>query len=189
MKKAKLFTAWIENPIKTWWKARKYFKFPHVACKVFRDKYSAPYMCLDNVGKILNITIRDVGWKEKWYTPRHETNPVIWITFFRQFHFMVTFTIPVLDDVCHVVDRSMEYWEYLLDYLYYTKTLKPNECWQYDSRLFQMTTYSSQGDKKKPYPILIQPQLFSLNKRGQKEFNRLYDKRTTRESTDTDQGD
>lgn len=172
----KLVRLWLENPFATWRKARKMFKLPHISCKWFISKYAGPIVSLNHLGKFLDISFLDVHWKDKWDSPRHEQNPVIWFILFKRFHFCINFTIPVIDDMGKIVDRSMEYWEYLLDYLYYSKSLKVNTCWQYDSKLFKMSSYDKDGNKiSNPYPILIQPQMFSLTKTGFEEFRKLYE--------------
>lgn len=170
----------INNPFKTWWKARKYFKKPSIKCHFGLLKYSFPYANRDYIGKIIDISIHDVMWKDKYNSPRHERNPYIWICLFRLFRFEISTRINALTETGKVEDRSTFYWEYLLDYLYYSKSLKINQCWEYTSKVYHYTKYYSnredgEEDQVVPYKMVIQTPLFSLNKRGLKEFNKLYE--------------
>ena len=170
----------INNPFKTWWKARKYFKKPSIKCHFGLLKYSFPYANRDYIGKIIDISIQDVMWKDKYNSPRHERNPYVWICLFRLFRFEIGTRINALTETGKVEDRSTFYWEYLLDYLYYSKSLKINQCWEYTSKVYHYTKYYSnredgEEDQIVPYKMVIQTPLFSLNKRGLKEFNKLYE--------------
>lgn len=170
----------INNPFKTWWKARKYFKKPSIKCHFGLLKYSFPYANRDYIGKIIDISIQDVMWKDKYNSPRHERNPYVWICLFRLFRFEISTRINALTETGKVEDRSTFYWEYLLDYLYYSKSLKINQCWEYTSKVYTRIKYYSnredgEEDQIVPYKMVIQTPLFSLNKRGLKEFNKLYE--------------
>ena len=170
----------INNPFKTWWKARKYFKKPSIKCHFGLLKYSFPYANRDYIGKIIDISIQDVMWKDKYNSPRHERNPYVWICLFRLFRFEIDTRINALTETGKVEDRSTFYWEYLLDYLYYSKSLKINQCWEYSSKVYTRIKYYSnredgEEDQIVPYKMVIQTPLFSLNKNGLKEFNKLYE--------------
>lgn len=170
----------ITNPFKTWWKARKYFKRPSIKYHFGLLKYSFPYANRDYIGKIIDISIQDVMWKDKYNSPRHERNPYVWICLFRLFRFEISTRINALTETGKVEDRSTFYWEYLLDYLYYSKSLKINQCWEYSSKVYHYTKYYSnredgEEDQIVPYKMVIQTPLFSLNKNGLKEFNKLYE--------------
>ena len=173
----------IENPFKTWWKARKYFKRPSLKFHFGLLKYSFPYANRNYIGKIIDISIQDVMWKDKYNSPRHERNPYVWICLFRLFRFEISTRINTLTETGKVEDRSMFYWEYLLNYLYYSKSLKINQCWEHSSKVYYYTKYYSnredgEEDQVVPYKMVIQTPLFSLNKRGLKEFNKVYETRT-----------
>lgn len=170
----------INNPFKTWWKARKYFKKPSIKCHFGLLKYSFPYANRDYIGKIIDISIQDVMWKDKYNSPRHERNPYVWICLFRLFRLEIGTRINALTETGKVEDRSTFYWEYLLDYLYYSKSLKINQCWEYTSKVYTRIKYYSnredgEEDQIVPYKMVIQTPLFSLNKNGLKEFNKLYE--------------
>ena len=163
----KYFGLVFENPLKTWWKARKYFKFPKVRFS-FGGLWLYPTLN-DLCAKILDIWITDVSWKDKYNSPRHIRNPYICITLFRKYCFLIEFgmTYITVDGKEH--DCEMEYWEYMLDYVYYSKKLSKPDLWQTQSIIFTDT-------KDKPITIYIPTVAFSLNKQGRKEFRRLYAK-------------
>lgn len=174
-----LFNFRIEFPLKEWWKARKYFRFPKVKVKCSYNPYDSPYGLLSYGGNILDLSIIGLGWKDKWDTPRHEHNPYIWLMLFKKYHFYVEFYMSGFNEDCSVRDYSMEYWEYMLNYLYYSHNLSIEDFWTYQSKIFKRVTEHGKSedgseDVKEGYYIPIMPQLFSLNKRGKKEFNKLY---------------
>lgn len=166
-----LFNIFIENPFKTWWKARKYFKIPKTKVTFYFNKNLS-------TAKILDIVSSDLMWKDKWNSPRHEDNPHICICFFKKFGIQIIPRIYGTDEFGEKEEKDMHYWEYLLDYLYYSKTLKLTSCWTTSSDIFQHTVrYGENGskDKKEPYYVPIYTHLFSLNKKGLKEFKKLYE--------------
>lgn len=169
----------IENPLKTWWKARKYFKFPSISIRISLDKYHFPYASKYWQGKIIDINIHDVCWKDKWSSPRHERNPLIYICLFGKLSLWVVFYKSWINEFGEKENYSMHYWEYMLDYLYYSKSLKLGSIWTTDSKIAKTRVYGNaedgSEDKVKPFQIYIPEQLISLNKRGLKEFKKLYD--------------
>lgn len=115
---------YIENPIKTWWKARKYFKRPKMYFHFFLDPiFNCPYVSLNSIAKVLDISVCDVQWKDKFNSPRFERSPYVWICFFRRFGFSIDFHIFYNGYLNKRTNGDMEYWEYLLNYVYYNKTL------------------------------------------------------------------
>lgn len=171
----------IDNPFATWWKARKYFKRPSLKFSFGLLKYSFPYAHRRYIGKIIDVDIHDVGWKDKYNSPRHERNPYLWICLFRLIRFEIGTYIPELTETGRYRDGSMHYWEYMLDYLYYSKTLKINYCWETSSKVYKYIKYFGNEDGEDqvvPYKMVIQTPLFSLNKRGLKEFSKIYETRT-----------
>lgn len=183
----KLFKFTFENPYKTWWKARKYFKRPrirlHFFCHGFDDEkhwhYNYPYAFGVEMAKILDIGMLDVMWKDKWHSPRHEQNPLIWLTLFGKVGFFITFHITYKDEIGLTADGDDSYWEYLLDYLYYDKDLRKSlSCHWRDSILWQrVVKYGSKEDGtedvREPFPYVIPIHLYSLNKRGLKELREI----------------
>lgn len=105
----KYFDIYIENPLKTYNKIKKYF-LP------LKPKFSWSFG-KGNKAKILDINSFDVCWKDKWNSPRHEWNPRIMISLFNYIHLYIDFT---LDDG-GITD--MVYWEIVLTWLYYGKDL------------------------------------------------------------------
>lgn len=164
----------ISNPLKTWWKAHKYFKFPKPRIRFFYRNWT--------INQILEIDIHDVYWKDKWNSPRHEISPRIYFCLFDRIGFTITFPIEYINEFGEKENYDMEYWEYLLDYLYYSKSLKVQSWWSRDSEIYTITkrfgiAEDGSEDVKKSLRLAIMTHLFSLNKRGLKEFKKLYDKR------------
>lgn len=91
------------NPLKTWWKARQWFKFPAVKVRFCKAKKWFSQPCK----QWFYFESTDLMWKDKWNTPRHEHNPYIHIVFFGIF-MGITF-VGIDDDFF-----SDEYWEQLL---------------------------------------------------------------------------
>lgn len=166
----------IENPFKTWWKARKYFKRPKLKFSTFFTSYRA----YKRGGRLLEIECFDIMWKDKFNSPRHEISPHISILLFGKLGFRVDAVIYYNDEFGERQNGDMEYWEYLLDYLYYSKSLKINSWWTRDSRIFTVLDKAGKAedgseDTRKPLTLAIPTHLFSLNKRGLKEFKKLYE--------------
>lgn len=175
------FAFQIENPFKTWWKARKYFKIPHTVIKFINNKHRFPYACKYWQGKILDINIHDIEWKDKWNSPRHEFNPLIYICLFGRFSIWIYPKIYWFDEFGERKSEDMHYWEYLLDYLYYSKSLKLSSMWTTDSKIARIRKYGNAEDGSEdtfsPMQIYIPTHLISLNKKGLKEFRKLYEKK------------
>lgn len=176
----------LENPFKTWWKARKYFKIPKTEISFFCKKYPgfipAPYASVNRLSKIIDINIQDVGWKDKWNSPRHENNPFIFVCLFRKFGFLIQPKIYGINEFGEKKEEDIIYWEYLLDYIYYCKNLRLDSCWTSDSRIFTIVKKwgnkeDGTEDERIPLKIAIPTHLISLNKKGLKIFKRLYDKK------------
>lgn len=170
----------LENPFKTWWRAKKYFKIPKTSIQFFKKEVPVPYPWL-NLGKILDIRVNDLMWKDKWNSPRHEEDPYVLVCIFNRFGFLIKPQIYTLNEYGEKRYENSIYWEYLLDYLYYSKSLKISHWWTTESKVF--TRVVKWGNKEdgtedeiKPYTLPIPQHLFSLNKRGLKEFKKLYEK-------------
>lgn len=163
----------LHNPFATWWKARKYFRKPSAKIKFGILKYHFPYANRGNIASILDIWLYDVGWKDKWNSPRHESNPFMWICLFKLFTFEISTYVPMFEDTGETRDGSMYYWEYMLDYLYYSKKLSIKHCWNYTSKVYRK--YNTETKEYEPCQMVVQTPLFSLNKRGLKEFNKIYE--------------
>lgn len=86
-----------ENPLRTVWAVRKWFKLPKMKFwfyKLFKEMEDKPF---------LYINSRDISWKPKFDTPRHEHNPYIKIFLFRKFVIEIQFTYgdALLDDTTY----------------------------------------------------------------------------------------
>lgn len=177
----KHFNKWIdiciEDPLKTWKRVKTYFKKPKLFLHFFTNPiYCCPYASLNSIAKILDIRSFDVGWKDKYDTPRHERNPYIWVCFFKRFGFNIIWHISYKDEFGNPQDGDMYYWEYLLNYLYYEKTLKGYSTWIQTSKLYKVVEdYGEEDDTYKALEIPIPVVSMSLTKEGinklKKELN------------------
>lgn len=158
-----LFDIYIGNPFKTWWKARKYFKRPKATIQIGLFKENFRF----NISKILYISIHDIEWKDKWNSPRHEDNPLIFISLFKYFWIYIEPHIQYYNEFGEKKDGDLYYWEYLLNYLYYKKRLQCYPAWMHDSELYRMK-YG--GEEYKPYVEVIPVVAMSLNKKGIKQL-------------------
>lgn len=167
-----LFNIFIENPFKTWWKAKKLFKRPKTKVSFFWSKHDyyipGPYIWTERYGKILDVHISDLWWKDKWDSPRYERPPHIFVCFFKKFGFNIIPHIYKTNEFGEKENGDMYYWEYLLNYTEYNRSLKLNYFWVGDSQICK--------NDDKPYRIPIYTHLFSLNKEGLKVFKSLYNK-------------
>lgn len=155
----------IENPFKTWWKVKKYFKFPRITVN-----NSTQYN--NGFGKIFNLVIRDITWKDKFYTPKHEINPFIYISLFQTFNIWITPTITFKDELNKIHNGDKIYWEYILNYLYYNKTLKCYPQVTSYSRLYKIKEYTEESEFTKPLISVIPSVSMCLNKNGIKELKK-----------------
>ena len=101
----------MENPFKTWWKVRKWFKFPKPSIYFGPIVSGLPYGLPD---KWIELYIYDVTWKDKYNSPRFEFAPQINLDLFKKDQLLLTFQTSD-DDI---------YWETILDIIYYNKSLK-----------------------------------------------------------------
>lgn len=161
----------INNPLKTWWKARKYFKFPHVSIGIYCNPYLHPYATIKWRGKILDINIQDVMWKDKYNTPRHERNPFIYVCLLGQLTLWIAFSMRYKDEFNEWQDCSDDYWEYMLDYLYYSHNLKDFSFGVMSSKIYKKIDFSR--DTVVPYNFIVPVVASSLNKRGIKELKSI----------------
>lgn len=170
------FNIWIENPFKTWWKARKYFKRPkiHFTFHLVHIYGPYPYATYYRLGKILDISANDVMWKDKYDTPRHERSPYIFICLFRKFGLSITTRIDYYNEFGEVERGDMYYWEYLLNYLYYNKDLLSFSQWMGTSRIYNMRVYGNAEDGSEdviePFRYVVPVVPMSLNKEGIKQL-------------------
>ena len=107
----RLINFYFNNPFKTYNKIKKYFK--PLKPKFYIGKNLSSY------AKILDVECWDVCWKSKWGSPRHEFAPYLNIVLFNTWEFRITWSY--INDSGE--NESMEYWEAVLNYLYFNKTL------------------------------------------------------------------
>ena len=172
----KYFGISIENPLKTWWKARKFFKFPKWKVKLhYVYPYEGyPYASYKVLGLILDINIRDLIWKDKWDSPRHEFNPLIYICLFRKFALTIYPYIYYYNEFGEKENGDMYYWEYLVDYVYYSHNLKGYSAWVGESKLYNQRRFGNAEDGSEdaisPMKYVVPTVAMSLNKRGIKQL-------------------
>lgn len=75
-----------KNPFRTIWAVRKWFKLPKMKFWFYKL-----YKKDEDISPIYMKT-RDVNWKPKFDTPRHEHNPYIKFIFFRKYVIDIQFT-------------------------------------------------------------------------------------------------
>ena len=110
------------NIISINWSKRKIIKsikgvFIKPKCYFRLTKDSAPFMFCSHYGKLISITIRDLEWKDKYNTPRHEENPFVSIALFNKFFFNWEWKLPKEVEE-HWIDND-DYWEQILWWFYY----------------------------------------------------------------------
>ena len=168
----------IENPFKTWWKAREYFKRPKLRFRTFTTSWRA----YKRGGRILEIDCMDVIWKDKFNSPRHEQSPHISILLFNKFGIRVDFHIDYYDEFGEIQNGDMLYWEYLLEWLYYKEknTLRCYSSWTGNSQLYKTIKWGKaedgSEDERIPMTYTLPCVALSLNRRGIKELKRELNK-------------
>lgn len=138
----------ISNPKKTLNKLRKVFK-PlrcYFRCTFDEWDYSPVLWCSKPAH--IQIMAHDVGWKDKYDSPRFEIPPYIWIHIFKM-NLVWYWGLPP-----HQNHREDEYWEQALWYLnYYNNTSygcdKPNlekakESWPWQDYTTKETTWTDE---------------------------------------------
>jgi hypothetical protein len=108
------------NPLKEWWKVKRYFKPPtmHIHIGELTWFYGRlPYIHR----KFIDFEADSLGWKDKYSSPRHEWDPFIAITFFKKFEICITFNFDKGRENDNT--RSMATWEAIIDMLYYKRSL------------------------------------------------------------------
>lgn len=145
---------YLQCPFRTWWKARKYFKKPKfkfyfgpmwkyngkVKTKFgeYDDyEYKGGYWPAASTEFLkwhtpkwfpIHIVSWDIGWKDKYNTPRYERPGHFIIFFGRDYHkhwqFSMTVTAPdfFCNNDCTIEDHDDNYWESMLWYLHYADT-------------------------------------------------------------------
>lgn len=103
----------IENPFKTMNSIRKVFK--PLKCYFKFGKIYSPILWCGDISYI-HIVIRDVGWKDKYDSPRYEEPPYVWIHLFG-LNFIWYWSLPIYQH-----REISDYWEQVLWYLHYYHT-------------------------------------------------------------------
>ena len=101
----------LENPFKTMNELKGVFKPLTSYVKVSRKDWSPAMWC--SKPAYIHIMSEDVGWKDKYGTPRYEWPPYIWIYLFG-ISMVIYWELPE-----HQRGKEDDYWEQALWYLYY----------------------------------------------------------------------
>ncbi len=124
----------LENPFKTMKKLKGVF-IPLTRC--FTTNFVSAPIIWCSKPKFIHIVSHDVGWKDKWDTPRYEHAPYIWIHIFKWDWIWYWDFKPHRYEI-------YDYWEQALWYLHYYGTysqgllVKPNidkakESWPWEN--------------------------------------------------------
>lgn len=139
----------LENPFKTWWKARQYFKFPKIK------------ISFNRVNTGLFIKSKDILWKDKFNSPRIVEFPYIKIGLLN-YEIVIEFNHYKINEFGEKEEINYEYWEHLLKYLYYDHSLKIDSYWEFYSKI-----------QKKP--ICSINQIYYLTKEGLHKLKEYYE--------------
>lgn len=101
----------LENPFKTMNELKGVFKPLTSYVKVSRKSWSPVMWC--SKPAYIHIMSEDLGWKDKFRTPRYEWPPFIWVYLFGV-SIIVYWELPE-----HQRGEEDDYWEQALWYLYY----------------------------------------------------------------------
>ena len=111
----------ISNPKKTINKLKGVFKPLKFYFRFIKDIY-APYPILwVSEPSYIQIMFKDVGWKDKYDTPRFEYHPYIWIHIYK-WNFVWSWDFSKSFRLANPKEYIDEYWEQALWYLYYYNT-------------------------------------------------------------------
>jgi hypothetical protein len=111
----------ISNPKKTMNKLKGIFKPLKLYFRFTKDIY-APYPVLwVSEPSYIQIMFHDVGWKDKYDTPRFEYHPYVWIHVYK-WNFLWYWDFSKSFKLANSKEYIDEYWEQALWYLYYYNT-------------------------------------------------------------------
>lgn len=138
----------ITNPKRTINKIKKVFK-PLKCYFKFKKGLYVPFPVLwVSKPHCIQIIFHDVGWKDKYDTPRFEYPPYVWIHLFK-WNFVWYWGLPLHQD-----HREDQYWEQALWYLYYHNNIsygcnnpdieKAKESWPWQDYNTKKTTWTDE---------------------------------------------
>lgn len=109
----------INNPFKTWWKAKKYFKRPKIRFNIsIHNPINYVKYYARRGGLFILLDIQDVSWKYKYNDISFEYEPYINIVLFSIFNVNIRFAQNYNNR-----DYTLEYWESILMYVYKNTSL------------------------------------------------------------------
>lgn len=103
-------------PLQTWWKARKYFRFPSIKFRYGKagEVATSIWHGSNNCANIFDLKFCDVFWKWKFDDSVFEAEPCINLILFNRWQFLWIFGCPKVS----YNENNYMYWESLLDYVY-----------------------------------------------------------------------
>ena len=107
----------ISSPKKTLNKLKGVFKPLKCYFKFEKSSYSPHPILWVSKPSFIHIVSHDVGWKDKYDTPRFENQPYVWIHIYK-WNLVWYWSLPL-----HQENEDDQYWEQALWYLYYNKTI------------------------------------------------------------------
>lgn len=106
----------IFKPLRTWWKARKYFRFPSIKFRYGKagEVASSIWHSSMNCAEWFELKFCDVFWKRKYDNIVFEGEPCVNLILFNKWHLLWTFECPKVS----YNESNYMYWEAMLDYVY-----------------------------------------------------------------------
>lgn len=156
----------IEDPLKLWRKAKKYFKKPKISLQFLT--YS-PKTITPDFGKVLEITAAGVKWKIKNDFPKIKELPYIHICLFKRFSLLILWYTTFKDEFGHTVKDYNTFWEYLINTSVLGNSLKDVCTWYSKSQIYYRKTRGGEKPLKIPTPSVS----MCLNKRGIRHIQRM----------------
>lgn len=137
----------IRNPKKTLNKVKNVFKPLQCKFRFSKNIIPNPVLWCSNPA-LIHIIFNDVGWKDKYDSPRFERVPYVWIHLFK-WNFVWYWTL-----FPHQEHKEYEYWEQVLWYLYYYNNTsygcnepnieKAKESWPWEDYKTKQSTWSDE---------------------------------------------
>lgn len=109
-------------PIRTWWKGRKYFRFPSIKFRYGKagEVATSIWHSSMNRAKWFDLAFCDVFWKWKFDDSVFEAEPCINLILFNRWQFLWIFECPKVS----YNKSNYHYWESVIDYVYNYKDIQ-----------------------------------------------------------------
>ena len=124
---------YIKNPLRTYFKVRKWFNKLSIKIDMGKPMRTGLFPIWEgNIPKLFYFFSSDLYWKNKYDSPRFEYPPHIEVIFFRKFKISIFFVRYIdkytanekLINLHWSGNQDIIYWESVLRFLYYGKSLK-----------------------------------------------------------------